>query len=167
MKNTYKLLALSTFTLALTGCSLSEPEYSWCQPEAVTEQISLAADALFKFDKSAKEDLLPKGRETLDELANKLTTGYVQVDKIDLVGHTDRLGSEKYNYDLGLRRAETVKAYLNDKGITAPITTASAGETQPVTKDCVGEKATKALVACLQPDRRVVVGITGVRKVEK
>lgn len=171
MKNLYKAFALSSLALGLSACSgLSDPEYSWCPPEEkkpVTEQVNLSADALFKFDKSATKDLLPKGRETLDDLAGKLKNGYATVDAIDLVGHTDRLGTEKYNYDLGLRRAETVKSYLVNGGVTAPITTSSAGESQPVTLDCVGDKATAELTACLQPDRRVVVNITGTKKAEK
>ncbi|WP_442780796.1 OmpA family protein [Avibacterium sp. 21-594] len=81
-----------------------------------------------------------------------------------LTGHTDLLGSEKANYKLGLKRAETVRSYLQSHGVSAPINVASAGESQPVTKDCVGNKATKALVACLQPDRRVSVEIMGIRK---
>jgi OOP family OmpA-OmpF porin len=64
---------------------------------------------------------------------------------------------------LGLRRSETVKVYLQGLGVTAPITTSSAGETQPIT-NCEGVKPTSALKACLQPDRRVAVEITGVRK---
>lgn len=169
MKNLYKAFALSSLALGLSACSgLSDPEYSWCPPEnKPTEQINLAADALFKFDKSDVKDLLPMGRKTLDELADKLKNGYATVEKIDLVGHTDRLGTEQYNYDLGLRRAETVKTYLSSGGVTAPMTTASAGESQPVTQDCVGDKATAELTACLQPDRRVVVNITGTKKVEK
>lgn len=43
---------------------------------------------------------------------------------------------------------------------------ASAGESQPKTTNCVGNKATATLIACLQPDRRVEVDVTGVKKAE-
>ena len=45
------------------------------------------------------------------------------------------------------------------------ITAVGKGETAPVTKakDCVGNKPTPKLIACLQPDRRVEVEVTGTR----
>lgn len=175
MKLIYKAL-LATVVVALTACSnsnltLTEVNHKWCPPEKAPvveqvqhEQVNLAADALFKFGKHKQEDLLEKGRLSLNELAQKINSGYAHIDRISLTGHTDRLGSEKANYRLGLNRAETVKAYLQQFGVAAPISVVSAGESQPVTTNCIGNKATKALTECLQPDRRVVVEITGVRK---
>ena len=81
--------------------------------------------------------------------------------RVLLTGHTDRLGSEAYNQTLGLQRAQTVKEYLQNKGVQSPISVKSAGVWGPVTTDCVGNQATAALKACLQPDRRVAVDITG------
>ena len=45
------------------------------------------------------------------------------------------------------------------------ISVVGKGETTPVTKatDCVGSKPTPKLIACLQPDRRVEVEVTGTR----
>jgi OOP family OmpA-OmpF porin len=39
------------------------------------------------------------------------------------------------------------------------------GESMPETKaeDCKGNKATPKLIACLQPDRRVEIEVTGTR----
>lgn len=162
-------MAIATATL-LSACSsqLTDVNHKWCPPEqapvVVNEQIALSADALFEFDKAKPADLLPAGRKTLDELISKINNGYATIESIVLVGHTDRLGKEQYNYNLGLRRAETVKAYLLQGGIAAEISTSSAGEGQPVTTDCIGEKATKELTACLQPDRRVTVEIRGLKK---
>ena len=47
----------------------------------------------------------------------------------------------------------------------AKISTVAKGESQPVTKpeDCKGERETAKLVACLQPDRRVEVEVSGTR----
>lgn len=133
--------------------------------QIVTEQVTLSADALFKFDKHSDEDML--SHQSLDDLTHKLNTGYATISGIHLVGHTDRLGSEQYNHDLGLKRAQTVGRYLQKQGITSPITVESKGETQPVTTDCVGNKANADLIKCLQPDRRVDVNISGVRRYEK
>lgn len=179
MKSTYQKVLLAASVATLTACSnsnltLTEVNHKWCPPEQVPmikqihpNQVNLSADALFKFSKHKQEDLLEKGRQSLNELAQKINSSYVRIDSIRLTGHTDRLGSEKANYKLGLDRAETVKAYLQQYGMTAPISIASAGESQPVTTNCVGNKVTKALTECLQPDRRVTVEITGTRKVEK
>ena len=145
--------------------------HRWCAEEAPVaqsvvaepqvERINLSADALFRFNQSDAADMLPEGKATLDRLAENLVSRQTHIDSIALTGHTDRLGSEQYNYNLGLRRAQTVKDYLQGKGVQAPISVASAGESQPVTTTCTGTRATTALKACLQPDRRVTVDISG------
>jgi len=38
---------------------------------------------------------------------------------VDVVGHTDQIGSDKYNNELSLKRAEAVKKYLVAKGVAA------------------------------------------------
>jgi OOP family OmpA-OmpF porin len=171
MKMQNKLI-MASMALMLSACSsLRDVDHKWCPPDVPTpvkpvvgtERVNLAADALFSFDKASSTDLLPAGKATLDQLAQTLKDGYVQVNSIALIGHTDRLGNEQYNYKLGLRRAETVKAYLQSRGVTAPMSVSSAGETQPTT-NCLGTKSTAALKACLQPDRRVVIDITGIRQ---
>ena len=157
-------------TLTLAGCgSLRDVDYKWCEAEPVkpavtTEKISLKADALFAFDRSGLEDILPKGRAELDELAEVLRSGYAHIENMTLIGHTDRLGSEAYNQRLSEARAQTVKRYLQQRGVNAPMTTHGRGETQPVSTDCKGSQPTAALKACLQPDRRVDVEIVGLRK---
>lgn len=129
--------------------------------EVRVERIVLNASVLFRFDRSATGDLLPEGRTELDALAAKLDEAYASVERIDLVGHTDRLGSDAYNDRLSQARADTVRAYLQSKGVSAAITATGRGEAEPV-KDCPGgEVATRALTGCLQPNRRVEVTITG------
>lgn len=164
MKNMMKLALISLGVLSLSACSqLRDVEHQWCGPESVKqEEVNLSADALFKFGKSNLHELLPSGKAELDQLVHKLHSQYLKLDSIHLIGHTDRLGSDKFNYELGLRRANTVKAYLEHSKVNVPISVESAGESMPVTKDCVGNKATPALTACLQPDRRVVIKIHGV-----
>ena len=130
-------------------------------PQQIAPQkISLSADALFAFDKST---LKPEGKEELDKLAVDLSN--VSYDSIHVTGHTDRIGSTKYNQKLSERRANTVRDYLVAKGIPADrIVAEGKGETQPVTRpgDCTGPKSRK-LIACLQPDRRVDVEVNGTK----
>lgn len=145
--------------------NLDAPQVSKVIVQPHVETLSLNADALFKFNGSSLNDLLPQGRNELNQLASVIATGYVSVNQIHLVGHTDRLGSESYNYQLGLNRAQTVRNYLVQQGTPAEaISFASAGKSQPVTNGCYDVKQRQALQACLQPDRRVTVQITGVKK---
>jgi OOP family OmpA-OmpF porin len=125
------------------------------------EKVSLSADQLFDFDKA---NLKPDGKQALDDLVSKLEG--VKYDTIVVIGYADRIGSDAYNKKLSMRRAESVKSYLvNEKGIAADsVFTDGKGEANPVTGDtCKGDKKTKALIACLQPDRRVEVEVAGTR----
>lgn len=130
-------------------------------PKLAPEKVTFSADVLFDFDKAT---LKPAGKEALDAFAGKLQG--VNFEVIVAVGHTDRIGSEAYNKKLSVRRAEAVKEYLvKEKGIAAnKVYTDGKGEAEPVTKDCKGTKATKALIECLQPDRRVDVEVAGTRE---
>lgn len=121
-------------------------------------KVSFSGDALFAFDKS---DLKPEGVVMLDKLVSELKGA--RYDVIEVTGHTDRLGSSQYNQKLSERRANTVKNYLVAQSVTASrIDAQGKGETQPETKpeDCKGAKSAK-VIACLQPDRRVDVEVTG------
>jgi len=130
-----------------------------------TVKVDLAADTLFKFNGSSLNDLLPKGHQEISDVATKISTGFASVRQIKLVGHTDRLGSDTYNMELGQKRAETVRNLLIEKGVSKNIISAtSSGEQQPVTDGCPNIKSHEALKTCLQPDRRVTVEITGISK---
>lgn len=65
----------------------------------------------FGFDTS---DLSPEAEKALDEFASQLTGENKNV-YIEIQGHTDSVGSEKYNEELGMLRAEAVRRYLNQK----------------------------------------------------
>ena len=126
--------------------------------KVLTQKFSFSGDALFAFDKSV---LKPEGKVMLDDLVSKLSG--VSYDKIVTTGHTDRFGSNAYNQALSERRAHTVKDYLISKNVQAGrIDAEGKGKTQPETKttDCTGPKSAK-VIACLQPDRRVDVEMTG------
>jgi len=125
------------------------------------KRVTLSADALFAFDRSATNDMLPKGRAELDELARALHQQGVEVQSLQITGHADRLGSQAYNQELALRRASTVRDYLKTSGLRVPMHVGSSGAREPVTMNCKGTARTPELIACLQPDRRVVVDITG------
>jgi OOP family OmpA-OmpF porin len=129
-------------------------------PKPAAEKVTLAADALFDFDKAV---LRSEGKAKLDDVASKL--GEMKLEVIIAVGHADRFGSEAYNQQLSERRAAAVKDYLVAKGVEANrVYTEGKGSKQPVTNAelCKGAKSRK-VVDCLQPDRRVEVEIIGTR----
>jgi len=133
-------------------------------PIVKIERIELAADALFKFNKAGVADLLPAGKQQLDELVATLTVDYIELEGIHLTGHTDRLGSDAYNQRLSEQRAHTVKTYLHSQGLNPSlITVAGKGEAEPVVSCGQGRDTTQALTACLQANRRVDVEVSGIK----
>lgn len=89
----------------------------------------------FDFNKS---DLKPAAKAELDRAVK------VMMDNPDVVlelqGHTDNIGSDKYNAALGHRRANSVFNYLNSKGVKANrLKELSFGEVKPVATNSTEE----------------------------
>ena len=146
--------------LALFGCG--NTNNAWCPPEKnVTpepvklETLTLSADALFQFDQFTLSGLLPEDKARLDNFTRKVKENTAHIDSLTVVGHTDRLGPDEYNYTLSLKRAGTVKELLEGNEVTVPVKIQSMGKHQPVTTHCEGKGA--LLKMCLQPDRRVEI----------
>lgn len=131
-------------------------------PAPERRRVSFSAESLFGFDQST---IKPEGKAALDRFAADARSA--QFDVIIVEGHTDRLGSTAYNQRLSAQRADAVKAYLvSAGGVDATrINATGRGESKPVTPAglCQGERPTAALIACLQPDRRVDLEVTGTR----
>lgn len=128
----------------------------------VVFSVDSGTDALFGFGKST---IKPTGKRALDKFAANLKGSHYRT--ITVTGNTDRIGSHAANMKLSLRRADAVKDYLVMSAGIPPdkISVKGAGESNPLTKpgECKGHKVTKKLVACLAPDRRVEVDVTGTR----
>lgn len=105
---------------------------------------------------SAAKSLLAK------EVVGKLQ-GCGQIDNISITGHADRLGSQKQNQEISLKRAQAVAAFLKSKNVAAPIQTTGAGNKEPIA-DCAENISSKKLTTCLSPDRRVVISVQGHEK---
>ncbi|HSV59973.1 MAG TPA: OmpA family protein, partial [Variovorax sp.] len=90
-----------------------------------------------------------------------------QARSVLLIGYTDPLGSNEYNQRLSLARANAVRDHMVSAGVPANvIQTEGRGEADlKVTEaDCKGQgkaKSRSALIACLEPNRRVEVRATG------
>ena len=125
-------------------------------PAAKPEKVTTASTINFDFDRYV---IRPDARTKLDDLVGKLRN--VTLEVVIAVGHADRIGGDAYNMKLSVRRADSVKAYLVSKGITASrVYTEGKGERQPV-KECKGDKKTKELIACLEPNRRADLEAVG------
>lgn len=130
-----------------------------------TTKINLYTDTLFKFNGSTLSELLPKGRQEILELAAKVRDGFISVSQVNLIGHTDRLGSDAYNLKLGQERANTIRDLLIQNGVSSRhISVESKGKQQPITSGCNEIASRHKLQSCLQPDRRVVVEVIGKSK---
>ena len=117
----------------------------------IREQCSLGCGApvdiqtlkwiFFDFDKSY---LRPRGKSELNKLYKvmSLYPDYI----VDLRAHTDAKGSNDYNDALSVRRAESAKKYLINKGISeSRIKTSTFGEHSPIAKnELAGGKDTEA-----------------------
>lgn len=118
--------------------------------------IDLAADALFAFDSA---DLAPHASALIERTIIPALERAEKVREIRIVGYTDQFGTTDYNLQLSQRRAEAVKAYLVGRGVPAlAIVTDGRGSADPVVTCPAGSRASR--ITCMQPNRRVRVGIT-------
>lgn len=162
-ENTY----LDKATNGLVECGDKAKEEKRTETVEVNETVSLKSEFLFGFDKST---LRPEATTTLNELAQRLNNSQVQAVRVE--GNTDFMGTDAYNQKLSEKRATTVANYLVGQGVPADkITAVGLGESQAkMTAQCqaevakLGRKVSKAkkraaLIACIEPDRRVDVQI--------
>ena len=128
-----------------------------CKP--TLETVTITAEKLFGFDKAKLKD---EGKAALDDAAAKIKAN-PDVELVMVTGHTDRIGSDKYNQKLSERRANQVKDYLVAQGIDASrLHAVGKGEAEPVVA-CAGVKGKKA-IECLAPNRRVVLSAEKTRE---
>jgi outer membrane protein OmpA-like peptidoglycan-associated protein len=125
------------------------PDASFNVSDAVRAKCNLPDNPTdspqFDFDQA---DLRPRGMGILDGIATCLQKGSMKGEGVTVTGHTDPRGSDSYNEDLGMRRANTARDYLVSKGIaSADITVTSRGKL-----DATGGEA-----AGWQLDRRVAI----------
>lgn len=111
-------------------------------------EAEVTTTVTFAFNRS---DLSAAAMATLDRQAAWIRQ-FPEV-RFRVYGHTDLVGSDAYNYALGLRRARAVVAYLASQGISTSRLEAvvSFGETRPVIHVSTPE----------QRNRRTVTEVSG------
>ena len=126
------------------------------------QRASYATEVLFEFQSA---ELDADGRKLLDDLAQKLLA--IDLEKLTATAHADRIGAAEYNQRLAARRAEAIRVYLVEKGVPEKqLHFDSKGSREPVSAgrcEAMGpeNKQNAKLVACLRPDRRVVIEVAG------
>jgi outer membrane protein OmpA-like peptidoglycan-associated protein len=113
--------------------------------------LNMPGNITFAFDSS---NLQPQFYPVLDNVASTLNEYNQTV--IEVAGHTDSVGSDSYNQQLSVQRANSVAAYLSSKGIMQQrMITVGAGESRPV--------ASNDTEAGRAQNRRVEITIVPVR----
>lgn len=121
----------------------------------VREASHYDATVLFHFDSYR---LTTENQSILDDLIAKTKQSQNEGDTIyiDVIGHTDRFGSNSYNQSLSEKRANAVAKYLEDHGVytsSGQVDAKGVGKAKPIVECHKGSFA--ADVKCLQPNRRV------------
>ncbi|MEP7125841.1 MAG: OmpA family protein [Byssovorax sp.] len=131
--------------------STPDPDFAVITVTSVDIETKLAmmcglsqSTVFFKFD-SAK--LLPDAKDRLDKIAKCATEGAIKDKELVVVGRTDSVGTDEYNKQLGMSRADTVAKYLHEQGV-------QKARVEAVSK---GEAAAVADPYGWPPDRRVTV----------
>jgi OOP family OmpA-OmpF porin len=92
------------------------------------ERTIILDDVLFDFDKT---NIKPEAAAILDRLVAFMNEN--KDKRVALSGHTDSIGTEKYNQGLSERRAASVKNYLVKKGVDGSrVTSQGFGESKPI-----------------------------------
>jgi outer membrane protein OmpA-like peptidoglycan-associated protein len=107
------------------------------------------SDVLFD---SGKFTLRPLAREKLAKISG-IVLAYPSL-KLAVEGNTDSVGSELFNQDLSEKRAEGVRTYLTQQGVSESSTTATGfGKTRPIASNDTSEGR--------QQNRRVELIVSG------
>ena len=136
------------------------------QPLNITEKIELQGMPFAKAEMTADN---VKELEKFIGALQKATKARsaVRFGAVVVTGHTDRIGSLKYNMKLSERRATVVKDYLVSKlNVDAKLIFwegKAFKQPIPVTKFCSNKMKRKQLIECLAPNRRVTVEAVGVQ----
>ena len=100
------------------------------EQEIVREAVD---NLLFKMNKS---EINESSFESLNKVAELLKSNE---KSLELIGHTDSVGSSTYNQTLSQNRASAVKDYLVSQGVTSEIVVMGKGEESPIADNNTSE----------------------------
>lgn len=121
-------------------------------PGAIVERVgegihvTFPAGVLFDFGSAV---VRADAATSLNSLASSMSK--YQDSNLMIAGHTDAVGTDEYNHDLSVRRAESASRYLFAEGVSRHIATAGLGEREPI--------ASNETDAGRQRNRRIEIAI--------
>ena len=122
-------------TIRINAMELDEHDITKVRgPKEVT--VVLDSRSLnFDFDKS---NVKPEYYTMLENLKSYMEYNDYEVS---IIGHTDSMGTDAYNIELGQRRADSVKMKLIEMGLSSDriVSTSSRGEREPVSTNETAE----------------------------
>lgn len=117
-------------------------------------KLTLDSEVSFDYNSAA---IKPAFQQSLTKLANVLSK--YDRNRVTIVGHTDSTGSDAYNQNLSVRRAESVVAELRNRGVPSDILTAEGrGEREPRADNGTeaGRQLNRRVEILIQPDPSTV-----------
>jgi outer membrane protein OmpA-like peptidoglycan-associated protein len=120
-------------------------------------KVLKSAMVAFEFDKFSNQDV--RSYAELTSLLNALERQQKTIRQVTLIGHADRMAGRgaAYNQMLSERRADTIRAWLEQHGVQAELIRYSFSGDSKQIKACKGVTPRAALLECLLPNRRVEV----------
>ena len=127
-------------TIASTSPSsppTAQPNQTTPSAHASRAQVQAGLDEVLRGEHIAFESnsavLTPKGRAVIDKVIPALKRSPDAV--VEIGGHTDSYGDPDYNLQLSRTRAESVRQYLADHGVTNRLTAVGYGASRPLSQD--------------------------------
>lgn len=109
------------------GCALSDQD----------RVEILSSDITFAFDSYR---LTAQGQGELTSIADQILSNFDKFSSIMLTGHTDSIGTMRYNQTLSERRANAVRNFLVGRGIpTDQVSAQGKGESSPIASNSTRE----------------------------
>ncbi|MBV6272351.1 OmpA family protein [Alcaligenaceae bacterium CGII-47] len=141
-KRSFMAIIGLTVAIVLAGCATANKKH---------QGFVLDSDVAFKFGSA---ELTPAAKKMIDEYAAMIDR---RTDiRVDVVGHTDRIGNDRANVALAERRALAVRSQLLLSRLEpGRVFSRSVGAAEPLVQ--CNQANHKALIACLSPNRRVEV----------
>mgnify|MGYP001628102183 CR=1 FL=1 len=154
MRATILLALLATLPATLLACGGPERRSYHADSEGPTyvdppdvhlegDRITIDDHIHFAHD---SDEILQTSSELLDHIAEFLQH-HEEITALHLVGHTDATGTAEYNQELSERRAAAVRRALEQRGVTQPIDSRGAGQSERLCQENTD--------ACHRQNRRV------------
>ena len=130
IRRAFALLAIGA--LAAAPASFAQDDLEGLKTTGIENAKDLPGELLLRLGFTFASAVVPETvRMRLDGVAEMLANERPDA-KVEIAGHTDGLGSEEFNQRLSEQRAESVKAYLAERGVAAErLSVVGYGESRP------------------------------------